>query len=468
MKSVVIFFFIVSFVAQSSDLDLIGCWSGRINVINNEIAIKTCFSLDSSNKVIGYIDIPQQNAFNLSLSNIIIEKDSCYFDLIINAMNVAKFSGMLEHGGTDSANISGEFRQMGVVGKFELEKYFGAETEQQDSVPKLYEEEVVVRSGEIELAGTFSRPLERKPYPTIIFVTGSGPQNRDEEVFGFKIFKVISDELVRCGFATIRTDDRGVGGSKEKIEGSSTTFDFASDILAIRNFLKSRSDVDTNRIGILGHSEGALAAFIASTKSSDFAFIVSLAGPIVRGDSLIVEQIRIQMENEGIPDSLIEETISDQYLIYNIVRENKDIELARNIMRRRARKQIELYPEEVRAQITDKLIERNIQIQLESMQSNWFREFIDINPLDYIKKVHCPVLFVFGGNDQQVPSEMMLARLKPIAKSKQFVIKVFPNANHLFQKAKTGKIIEYGILPKEFTEGFLEFLVKWLKEVNEQ
>lgn len=466
MKLVVTLLFIASFVAQSLDSDFIGCWLGRINVLNNKIAIKTCFALDSNNKVIGHIDIPQQNAFNLSLSNIKIEKDSCYFDLIINTMNIAKFSGMLKYNETDSAKILGDFRQMGIVGKFELEKYFEKETQQQDSMPNFYEEEVVVHNDKIELAGTFSRPLERKLYPTIIFVTGSGQQNRDEEIFGFKIFKVISDELVRCGFATIRTDDRGVGSSKEKTEGSSTTFDFASDILAIKNFLKTRNDVDSNRIGILGHSEGALAAFIAGAESSEFAFIVSLAGPIVRGDSLIVEQIRIQMKNEGIPDSLVEETISDQYLIYNIIRENKDIETARNIMRRRARKQIELYPEEIRTQITDKLIERNIQIQLESIRSDWFRKFIDIEPLDYLKKVHCPILFVFGGKDQQVPSEMMLLRLKPIAKSKPFVIQVFPDANHLFQKAKTGEVSEYGILPKEFIEGFLEFLVKWLKEVN--
>lgn len=466
MKFIVALLLIAPFVAQSSDSDLIGCWSGKINVLNNEIGIKICFLWDSSKQIAGHIDIPQQNAFNLSLSNIKTDNDSCYFDLIINPMNVAKFSGLLEYGGTDSAKIWGKFRQMGAVGSFELERYFEESTEQQDSAPKFYEEEIVVRNGEIELAGTFSRPLEKKPYPTIIFVTGSGPQNRDEEVFGFKIFKVISDELVRCGFATIRTDDRGVGGSKEKPEGSSTTFDFASDILAVKNFLKNRNDVDTNRIGILGHSEGALAAFIAGAGSSDFAFIVSLAGPIVRGDSLIAEQIRIQMKNESIPDSLIEETISEQYAIYSIIRENKNIELARNIMMKQARKQMKLYPEQMRAQITDKLIERNIQIQLESLRSDWFRQFIDIEPLDYIKQIHCPILFVFGGNDQQVPSGMMLARLKSLTKSKQFVIKVFPDANHLFQRAKTGAVSEYGILPKKFTEGFLEFLVEWLKEVN--
>ncbi len=466
MKLVVTLFFIVSFCGQSSDSNLIGCWLGRINVLNNKIAIKSCFALDSSNKVIGYIDIPQQNAFNLSLSNIKIERDSCYFDLIINAMNVAKFSGMLKYSGTDSANISGEFRQMGIVGKFELEKYFEEEIHQQDSMPKFYEEEVVVRNGEIELAGTFSRPLERKRYPAIIFVTGSGPQNRDEEVFGFKIFKVISDEFVRCGLATIRTDDRGAGGSKDKNEGSSTTFDVASDILAVKNYLKSRNDVDSNRIGILGHSEGALAAFIAEAESSEFAFIVSLAGPVVRGDSLIAEQIRIQMKNEGIPDSIIEETISEQYTIYSIIRENKNIELARDIMMKQARKQIELYPEQVRSQITDRLIERNIQIQLESLRSDWFRQFIDIEPLDYIKKIRCPILFVFGGNDQQVPSSLMLTRLKSLTKSNQFTIKVFPDANHLFQKSKIGAVSEYGILPKKFIDGFVEFLVKWLKEVN--
>ncbi len=466
MKFIAILFFVVHLTSYSSDLNLLGCWVGKITVLNKQIAIKSCFDLDTNNKIFGRIDIPQQNAFNLDLSNIRVEKDSCYFDLIVNVMNTAKFSGKLKYRDTDSAKIIGEFRQMGIVGGFELEKYIVEEVEQKDSTSKFYEEEIVVRNGEIQLAGTFARPPEKKAYPTIIFVTGSGPQNRNEEVFGFEIFKKISDELVRCGFATIRTDDRGVGGSTEKPEGGSTTFDFASDILSIKNFLKTRKDVDTSRIGIIGHSEGALAAFIAGAESSDFAFIVSLAGPIIRGDTLIAEQIQILMKNENIPDSIIEETLSDQYLIYSIIRENKNLDIARKIMMKQAKTQMELYPEEMKAQVTDKLIERNIEMQLENLRSNWFRQFIEIDPLDYIEKTRCPILFVFGGNDQQVPSKIMLNRLEPIAKNRQFTVEVFPDANHLFQKSKTGAISEYGILPRKFTEGFLEFLCSWLKKLN--
>ncbi|MEJ5285959.1 MAG: alpha/beta fold hydrolase [Bacteroidota bacterium] len=461
MKKLVLFLFLICSPTFASKNDFTGCWIGKIDIIRQELAIKICFENDSTGKILGKIDIPQQNAYNLNLSNISCNKDSISFDLIINALNIAKFNGKIFNPNSDTSKIKGSFRQMGMVGKFELEKYI--EEPEQVSKVDVFEEEVEIHNGEVKLAGTFTRPKEEKRYPAIILISGSGLQNRDEEIYGFKIFEKISNELVKTGFATLRMDDRGVGGSTTIAGRSPTTFDFASDVEQMISFLKNRKDVDTNRIGLLGHSEGAIVAFIVSAKNKNVKFVISMAGPTIRGDSLILEQIKIQMKNQNAPDSLIRETLQDQNEIYNIIRKTKDFERAKEILRKQAKKQMEFYPEEVSSQISNTLIERNIQMQIESMRSEWFETFINLDPIDYLKQIECPVLLVFAEKDQQVPAEMNILRLRKLLKKKNFTIKTIANANHLFQKCKSGQMFEYSILPKKFAPQFTETLKDWLK-----
>jgi pimeloyl-ACP methyl ester carboxylesterase len=451
----------------ASEKNFVGCWIGKIDILRQVLAIKICFDVDSSKKLTGKIDIPQQNAYGLKLSNISCSKDSIWFDLIANVMNVAKFSGRISNPGTEKAFISGSFRQMGMVGTFELEPFIEEQEDTLQSIP-IHEEEVAIRNGEVQLAGTFTRLSEQKKYPVVIFISGSGKQDRDENIFGFKIFKMISDRLVRNGYATLRMDDRGTGGSTEIPGTSETIFDFASDIEAAIEFLKTRDDVDTTAIGLLGHSEGAIVAFVVASQRKDIGFVISMAGPTVRGDSLIVEQIRIQMLGQNAPDSLIQETLNQQREIYNIVRNNGDFERARQILLQQAKKQLEFYPEEISSQISKTMIERNIQLQLESMRSDWFRTFIDTDPLIYIEKVQCPILFLFGELDTQVPAKLNAERINHLRKKPGIKIKIVPKANHLFQKARTGYTYEYPILPKKFAQGFFESIEMWMKSITKQ
>jgi len=464
MKTKIFFLLLISANLLASEKNFLGCWIGKIDILHQVLAIKICFDVDSSKKLTGKIDIPQQNLYGLKLSNVNCSKDSISFDLIANIMNVAKFSGRISNPGTEKAIIAGSYRQMGMVGTFELEPFI-EESEDTSQVIPIYEEEVTIRNGEIQLAGTFSRLTEQKRYPVVIFITGSGKQDRDENIFGFKIFKVISDKLVKNGYATLRLDDRGVGGSTEIPGISETIFDFASDIEAAIMFLKEREDVDTTAIGLLGHSEGAIVAFVIASKHKDIAFLISMAGPTLRGDSLIIEQIRLQMVEQNAPDSLIQETLSQQREIYNIIRNNGDFERARQILYQQAKKQLEYFPEEISSQITKTMIERNIQLQLESIRSDWFRTFIDTDPLVYIEKVQCPILFLFGELDTQVPAKLNSERIKHLRKNPKVKIKIVPKANHLFQKAKTGYPYEYAILPKKFTQGFFESIEIWLKSI---
>lgn len=451
----------------SKQMKLDGCWVGNIKVFSQMLSVKVCFENDSNNQITGFIDIPQQNSFNLKLSKVNFTTDSCYFELVVSPLNVAYFRGRFFNQGTDSVKVLGTFSQMGIIGSFELDRYFEEYETKKVQIP-IYEEEVVVFADNVKLGGTFSRPKEKKRYPAIIFISGSGLQNRDEEIFGFKVFHKISDYLVLNGFATLRMDDRGVGSSTDVIGEGSSTLDFADDVLYLINFLKTRDDVDTTKIGLLGHSEGSIVAFISASTSKEIAFIISLSVPIIRGDSLILEQIKIAMKSQNVPDSVYNQAISDQMEIFEIVKKDGDFNQIRKILWRQARNQLEIYPENIRSQISEQLIQKNIQLQLENLKTKWFKTFITLDPMDYLSKVECPVLLLFGGKDTQVPSELMVAKLKKIhaLKGKSFTIKVFPEANHLFQKAKSGLPSEYGILPKQFVSGFLETIVEWLKNFN--
>lgn len=466
------FFFIISFFiyfpssASLNNFNIVGCWVGIIKIYSQEISIKVCFEEDSLLGLRGNIDIPQQNAFDLKLDQIKINNDSCAFQLVISPLNIAQFRGRVFYERTDSAKILGTFSQMGIFGFFELVNYCNEKPEETTQV-SFHEEEIQVDCNKVMLGGTFSRPPELKKYPVVIFISGSGPQNRDEEIFGFKIFRKISDFLVLNGFATLRMDDRGVGLSTDIPKEGSSTLDYSNDVLYLINYLKTRSDIDTNHIGLLGHSEGAIAAFIAAVNSKDISFIISIGGPTIPGDSLILEQIKITMKNHNVPDSIFYHTIADQNKIYQIVRKNLDFQEIRKILMQHAIRELQIYPENIRSQIPEQLIERNIQQQMENMKTKWFRTFIDIDPMECISKLNCPVLFLFGGKDTQVPAEIMLLKLKDVVreKDKLFTIKVFFDANHLFQKAIQGSVAEYGILPKRFVPGFLEFIVDWLNIV---
>ncbi|MGB9912442.1 MAG: alpha/beta hydrolase family protein [Candidatus Kapaibacteriota bacterium] len=460
MKKIIILLLLIPIYLYSQDNSLIGCWVGKIDILRQELAIKICFELDSTKNLTGKIDIPSQNAFNLNLTNIVQKKDSISFDLAINLMNIAKFDGKIFSPNTDKASISGSFRQMGMVGRFELDKYF-VEPEEEVAFPA-HEEEVEIQNNGIKLAGTFLRPIEHKKYPAIIFITGSGIQNRDEEIYGFKIFKKIAEALVKIGFATLRMDDRGIGGSTTTLGKSSTTFDFASDAEQMIKYLKGRDDVDTNHIGILGHSEGAIVAFIVASKDKSVDFVVSIAGPTIRGDSLILEQIKIQMKKQNSPDSLVAEVLQDQREIYDIIRKTHNYEKAKEILRKQAKRQMEYFPEEFSSQVSTTLIERNIQMQIESLRSEWFTTFINLDPISYLKQIQCPLLFVYAEKDQQVPPEINIKHLQKHIKKKNFTIKTISSANHLFQKCKTGQIYEYAILPKKFAPNFLETIQEWL------
>lgn len=257
------------------------------------------------------------------------------------------------------------------------------------------------------LAGTLTVP-KGGAKRVMIMVTGSGPENRDEEVAYHKPFAVIADRLARAGIATLRYDDRGVGQSVGGETKHTTSLDVAEDAIAGIEWLRAQKRF--KKVGLLGHSEGGLIAFmLAAQKKVDF--IVSLAGPAVRGDSIML----YQAHTSGNPFT-----------------KNINAEQLRNMMK----------------------------------TNTWVSYFMDYDPTDNIANTKCPVLALNGSKDCQVPADMNIPVLRRLlAKNKKAVVKEYEGLNHMFQHCTTGRPDEYYTLEETMSEEVLSDIVTWLKKL---
>src|SRR5688572_7879553 len=175
----------------------------------------------------------------------------------------------------------------------------------------------------ITLSGTLTLPAKEGSYPAVILITGSGPQNRDEEVAGHKPFLVISDYLTKKGIAVLRYDDRGFGESTGDFK-SGTSLDFSTDVESAVIYLKTRKEINQQKIGLVGHSDGGMIAPMVAAKSEDVAFIVLLAGPGIHGRKLLVMRQELMAKAMGLSDAEVQESIKWNEKTFEIVSRSKD------------------------------------------------------------------------------------------------------------------------------------------------
>jgi dienelactone hydrolase len=296
--------------------------------------------------------------------------------------------------------------------------------------------------------------------------TGSGPQNRDEELFGFRPFRVIADHLARHGVAALRCDDRGVGGSSGSTS-ESTTEDLAADALAEVTWLATRPEIDSKQIGALGHSEGALVAALAASRSSSVAFVVLLAGTSVSGERIVRAQAEAIAREQGASDEEVAKLRAQQDLLFKAIRTGEGWDATQEAARALGREQIARLPEVQRQAIADpdKVVDAAIERQLASAKSRWYRFFIDYDPAQTLSTLKCPVLALFGAKDLQAPAEMNRAAADEALKkagNPDTTMKTYDGANHLFIKAGTGSPTEYPTLEKAFVPGLLDDVTDWI------
>ena len=324
-------------------------------------------------------------------------------------------------------------------------------------------EEVTVRNERdgINLAGTLTLPEKGTKFPAVVMVTGSGAQNRDEEIMGHKPFFVIADYLTRNGIAVLRCDDRGTAAS-QGTHATATNEDFATDTEAIVNYLRSRKEINAKKIGIIGHSAGGIIAFIVAAKDPSIAFVVSLAGAGVRGDSLMLKQVELISKSQGMPDAVwqgMKPSIRNRYAILQQTDKTPE-EL-----------QKELYADVTKTMSPEQLKDLNtiqqLSAQISSMTSPWYLHFMRYDPAQDLKKLKCPVLALNGEKDIQVDATMNLAAIQERITgngNKNVTVKAYPNLNHLFQTCKKGTLAEYGQLEETINPEVLKDIIEWIRK----
>jgi uncharacterized protein len=303
-----------------------------------------------------------------------------------------------------------------------------------------------------------------------LMITGSGQQDRDESLLGHKPFWVIADYLSRRGIAVLRVDDRGIGKSTGNF-AESTTFDFADDVLAGVEYLKTRKEIDPKHIGLIGHSEGGVIAPIVATKSKDVAFIVLLAGTGLPGDEIIYLQGRLIALAGGMKKEIVDHNEEIQRKLFALVKAEKPSAELVAKLRKLLNEEIAKSSEEEKKELEKEGGKAAIEAQLTSFTSPWFRTFLIHDPRPVLAQVKCPILALNGELDLQVPCKENLDAIKATlekAGHKEHTIKAFPKLNHLFQTCTTGSPSEYGKIEETFNPEVLKTMSDWILALPHQ
>ncbi len=337
----------------------------------------------------------------------------------------------------------------------------------QEPVPPVpYHEEQVTfantKANGVTLAGTLTLPQGKGPFPAVVLMSGSGPQDRDESLMGHKPFLVLADNLTRAGIAVLRYDDRGMGASTGKFT-SATHFEFASDGNAAFNYLKTRAEIDPKRIGLLGHSEGSVYAPFIAKDSPDVAFVVLFAGVGVPTRQLLERQGLDVLKSMGINYTPTPAEIALNDAIYARIAQKKIDAETVEFMRAKLREGLALTPENIRQAMG--LTEQSIEPRVQMIMSPWFMELAAYDASKELRNIHCPVLALFGGKDMQVAAQPNSDAMKATfaaAGNRKVTLKTFPGLNHLFQHANTGALTEYSSIEETISPEVLDTTAKWI------
>jgi pimeloyl-ACP methyl ester carboxylesterase len=437
-----------------------GVWWGTLTAGAQRLRVVFRLQRDADGQLRGTIDSLDQAATGIPISEITVEGNTIR---VRSDAVQGEFVGTLSD---DGKQVAGVWKQGGQELPLTLTRGEPPTPKrpQEPKPPFPYRtEEVRIPhlKERFELAGTLTIPEGKPPFPAIVFFTGSGAQNRDQEVFGHKPFLVLADYLTRAGYATLRMDDRGVGGSGGDMR-TATTLDFADDALAGVRYLQKRKEIDRKRIGLLGHSEGALVCAIAAAKAPrEVAFLIMLAGTGVPGEQILYRQAELMSRKAGLAEPLIERNRALQQRVFEILKRERDD----------AKAQDAIYEAMLQSLGAGANLPENQKAALRAQAANyispWFRAFITLDPAPYLRKVRCPVLALNGELDLQVDPEQNLPAIERALReggNKRITIRRLPNLNHLFQKARTGLITEYTEIEETFNPNALEAIRKWLDE----
>ncbi|RYY91007.1 MAG: alpha/beta fold hydrolase [Chitinophagaceae bacterium] len=459
----ILLLFCVSIVSSLAAFgqDVTGQWAGALEVQGARLRLIINVKRTSEG-FSATLDSPDQGAKGILLTSTQFSGDTLKFALLSARI---EYEGKLEN-----ETIKGTFKQNGQA--LPLTFLHGSPDKlnplrpQEPQKPYPYNSEDVTFKNDVQgitLAGTLTTPKGSGSFPAVVLISGSGPQNRDEELLGHKPFLVLADFLTKSGIAVLRYDDRGTGLSKGNF-GKANSLDFATDVEAAITYLKSRPEINKDKIGLIGHSEGGLIAPIVATRSKDISFVIMLAGPGLPGDSILLLQQQLIGKASGIPDSSLQQMIEMNRGAFAIVRRSKNDDQ----LKAQLTSYIKSSMETVGRQILPEGMTEDEYIALQVMQLNspWMKFFLQYDPAAALTKIKCPVLALNGEKDLQVPpKENILAIKNAVRKAgnSSVTTKIYPSLNHLFQECTTGAPDEYSKIEQTMSPMVLNDMLNWIK-----
>ncbi len=441
--------------------EIIGSWLGKLKVQNVELRLIFNLSENENGVLKATMDSPDQGAKGIPMGEVSFDTG----ELKIDAPSIlGYYLGVM----ILRDSMTGTWNQNGQSFDLSLKKQkeeFSMKRPQEPNAPFPYLIEDVKFINEKAghtLAGTLTIPKAEGQYPAVILISGSGAQNRNEEVFGHKPFMVIADYLTRNGIAVLRYDDQGVdesGGSQL----NTTSLDYSYDAEAALKFLQSDNRIETNAIGFAGHSEGGLIAPIVAARNNAVGFFISLAGPAIVGSELLMLQTKALATITGTDVEEINQSQKINAAIFDIIINEGDNEKV-------FQKASDYFKKSLESEGKDSNeIEQELSVFKKSFPAvayTWMRYFLKTNPAEFLEKMTCPILVLNGDKDLQVLSGENLKAYERIFKKsglEDYQLIEMKNHNHLFQHCQTGLPLEYGNIEETFSLEALELLQDWIK-----
>jgi uncharacterized protein len=450
----------LTLITQAQDIN--GSWHGLLKIQGMQLRLVFHIEADG-NGYTATMDSPDQGVNGIPVSETRLEN---------GRLSLAIPQASITYIGEVKGNtVEGQFKQ----GGFELPLTLSRDVPEkevlrrpQDPVEPLpYRSEDVRfenREAGITLAGTLTLPAGKGKFPAVVLISGSGPQNRDEELLGHRPFLVLADHLTRQGIAVLRFDDRGVGESTGDFNAA-TSADFATDAASAIAYLKTRKEIHPKKTGLIGHSEGGMIAPMVAAKDKSISFLVLLAAPGIPIDSLLFIQQDLISRASGLPEETMRQNKEINQKLFRIIQETDDV-AATEIAVRRILQEAADAPEGITlppGMTTDEFVDQ----QTAQVNSPWMRYFLRYQPAEALRQVRCPVLAINGEKDLQVtPKENLAGIQRALAegKNRKVTVMELPGLNHLFQTSETGSPMEYGAIEETFAPSALAIISDWIRQ----
>ena len=447
--------------AQGSWISNVDWFKFVIRVEENEAGLPDC-----------YFDLPAQEAWDIPVDMFLSESSKLQFDIY----NIrCKYEGIItENGDTIKGNFigpDGEKIPVDLV-KTKNPPVRTSKRPQEPVKPYPYRSEEVVfvnRTDSITLQGTLTMPESSGPFRAVILLSGSGPNDRDELIWGHRVFLVLADYLTQQGIAVLRYDDRGVGRSGGNYD-EATFENFALDALAAFEYLKTRPEINQDHIGFIGHSEGGAIAPLAASKSGEVSFIVLMAAPgynaIQAEEHGLVSQWENSYRNNGASEEAISFKCNLLSEIFNTAREETDLNTARDKIHdliKNSEPSLRELSEEDRKKIEMESVE---SYNMDWVLSTGFLNILRYDPQSTLSNVSCSVLAINGTKDFQMPYQNLsgIEEALKLGGNTDCTIGKLEGLNHIFQTAETGQESEYSVIEETISPQALTLISDWIKK----